>query len=108
MQYLEIDGKVSIEHSGFLCSFTDLEKFSRVVRGHWDIENWQHWVLDIHFEEDKNRTRTDHSQENLALMLRMALNLIRRNRTGKRSIRRHPNKAMANDQYRQQLLTGAT
>jgi hypothetical protein len=36
------------------------------------------------------------------------LNLIRRNGTGKRSIRRHRNKAMANDQYRQQLLTGTT
>jgi len=104
----EIDGKVSIERSEFLCSFADLEKFSRVVRGHWGIENQQHWVLDVHFEEDKNRTRTDHAPENLALMRRMALNLIRRNGTGKRSIRRHRNKAMANDQYRLHLLTGTT
>jgi predicted transposase YbfD/YdcC len=87
---------------------TDLEKLSRVVRGHWGIENQQHWILDIHFEEDKSRTRTDHAPENLALMRRMALNLIRRNGTGKRNIRGHRNKAMANDQYRQQLLTGTT
>ena len=80
---LEIDGKVSIEHSEFLSSFTDLEKFSCVVRGHWGIENQQHWVLDIHFEENINRTRTDHAPENLALVRRMALNLIRRNGTGK-------------------------
>ncbi|MGZ8907861.1 MAG: ISAs1 family transposase [Methylobacter sp.] len=104
----EIYGKVSIERSEFLCSFADLEKFSRVVRGHWGIENQQHWVLDIYFEEDKNRTRTDHAPENLALMRRIALNLIRCNGTGKRSIRRHRNKAMANDQYRQQLQTGTT
>jgi predicted transposase YbfD/YdcC len=65
---LEIDGKISIECSEVLCSLTDLEKFSRVVRGHWGIENQQHWILDIHFEEDKNRIRTDHAPENLALM----------------------------------------
>ena len=67
------------------------------MRGHWGIENQQHWVLDIHFEEDENRTRTNHAPENLALMHRMALNLISRSGTGKRSIRRHRNKAMAND-----------
>lgn len=91
----EIESKVRIERNEFLCSFADLEKFSRGARGHWRIENQPHWVLDIHFEEDKNRTRIDHAPENLALMRRMALNLIRRNGTGKRSIRRHRNKAMA-------------
>ncbi len=64
----EIDGKVSIERSEFLYSFTDLEKFSRVVRGHWGSENQQHGVLDTHFEDDKNRIRADHARENLALM----------------------------------------
>ena len=103
-----IDGKVSIERSEFPCSFTGLEKLSRVVRGLWGIENQQHWVLDIHFEENKNRTRTDHAPENLALMRRLTLNLIRSNGTGKRSIRRNRNKVMANNQHRQQLLTGTT
>jgi hypothetical protein len=40
----EIDGKVSIECNEFLCLFAGLEKFSRVVRGPWGIENQQHWV----------------------------------------------------------------
>lgn len=43
----EIDGKVSIERSEFLCSFTDLEKFSRVVRGHWGIETRRLLMINI-------------------------------------------------------------
>jgi predicted transposase YbfD/YdcC len=31
----------------------------RVVRAHGSIENNLHWVLDIAFDEDSNRTRKD-------------------------------------------------
>jgi hypothetical protein len=48
-------------------------------------------ILLCAFSRKQHRTHTDHVPENLALMRRMALNLIRRNATGKRSIRRHRN-----------------
>ena len=57
----------------FTKPFTDLSRFADGVRQHWAIENSQHWVLDVQFGEDANRTRVDHSAENLALMRRMAL-----------------------------------
>jgi predicted transposase YbfD/YdcC len=47
------------------------------VRAHWGIENGCHWVLDAIFHEDASRTRLPHADENLALLRKIALNLIR-------------------------------
>jgi predicted transposase YbfD/YdcC len=47
------------------------------TRAHWGIENSFHWVLDVVFDEDANRTRTGAAAENLAVLRRIALNLIK-------------------------------
>lgn len=47
------------------------------VRSHWGIENQLHWVLDVAFREDMNRSRIGHSAPNLALLRKLALNLLR-------------------------------
>lgn len=49
----------------------------RVVRTHWSIENNQHWLLDVAFGEDRIATRHDNTGENLAILRRLALNLMR-------------------------------
>lgn len=48
-----------------------------VVRSHWSIENRMHWLLDVLFDEDASRARKDHGPENLAVLRRLALNIIR-------------------------------
>jgi predicted transposase YbfD/YdcC len=48
-----------------------------VVRSHWGIENCMHWLLDVLFDEDASRARKDHGPENLAVLRRLALNIIR-------------------------------
>ncbi|QPK65198.1 ISAs1 family transposase [Methylomonas sp. LL1] len=101
-----IGDKTSVEHRYYLCSFTDLSRFAKGVRQHWAIENSQHWVLDVQFGEDANRARTDHSAENLALMRRMALNLLRNNGPTKDSLKRRKLRACLNDNYRFKLLFG--
>jgi hypothetical protein len=64
----------------WLKSFPDLTNgipshdFAKAVRRHRDIENGQHWVLDVQFDEDANRACKDRSAENLTLIQRMALN----------------------------------
>lgn len=55
----------------------DARQIARAVRSHWGIENSLHWVLDIAFREDDIRARTGHSAENLALIRKLALNLLR-------------------------------
>jgi len=51
--------------------------FARAVRSHWAIENSLHWVLDVTFDEDAARNRADNGPENLAILQRLALNLLR-------------------------------
>jgi predicted transposase YbfD/YdcC len=52
------------------------ERFAEAVRAHWAIENSLHWVLDVTFDEDRARNRKDHGPENLAILRRIALNLL--------------------------------
>lgn len=53
------------------------EQFLKVIRGHWGIENSLHWVLDVVFDEDRSRVRKDHGPENLALLRRLAVSLLK-------------------------------
>jgi predicted transposase YbfD/YdcC len=50
---------------------------AQVVRTHWSIENQLHWVLDVVFDEDAARTRKDYGPENLAVIRRLAQNILR-------------------------------
>jgi predicted transposase YbfD/YdcC len=47
------------------------------VRSHWGIENGLHWVLDVCFREDDSRLRVGHGPENLALLRRLAVSLLK-------------------------------
>lgn len=51
--------------------------FLKSIREHWQIENGLHWVLDIAFREDESRIRKDHAPQNMALLRRIALNLLK-------------------------------
>jgi predicted transposase YbfD/YdcC len=53
------------------------KRLLHVTRSHWAIENQLHWVLDVHFAEDGNRARKDNAPENLAILRRLALNILR-------------------------------
>jgi predicted transposase YbfD/YdcC len=58
-----------------------------ITRTHWSIENQLHWVLDVVFNEDRARNRKDNGPENLAILRKLALNLLR-SHPDKASIRR--------------------
>jgi predicted transposase YbfD/YdcC len=60
--------------------------YAGYVRSHWGIENGLHWILDVSFDEDHCRMRTDHSAENMALLRRLALSLLKQH-GGKGSVR---------------------
>jgi predicted transposase YbfD/YdcC len=52
--------------------------YGHVLRDHWRIENNLHWQLDIAFDEDRNTTVHRHAAENLAMLRRLALVLLKR------------------------------
>lgn len=79
----QVADQESIERRYYMSSLpgtTDdhAKRLSRVIRTHWEIENRVHWVLDVAIGEDTNRTRVGESAQNLALIRKLALNLLRR------------------------------
>lgn len=77
----------------------DARALARAVRSHWGIENEVHWVLDVAFREDESRARVGHSAANLAVIRRLALNLLRADPTRKIGIKGSRLKAGWDDAY---------
>jgi predicted transposase YbfD/YdcC len=50
-------------------------------RAHWHIENRLPWYLDVAFNEDRSRVRKGFGQENLVILRKLALTLLRREKT---------------------------
>ena len=83
-----VQGKTTVERRYYLSSLPlGVETFARAVRGHWGVENKLHWALDVCFREDQSRARAGYAAENLATLRRLALNLLKREKTKKRGIR---------------------
>jgi predicted transposase YbfD/YdcC len=74
-----------------------------VARTHWTIENQLHWVLDVALEEDAARSRKDNAPQNLALLRKLALNLLRTH-PAKGSIKGKIKRAGWNDDFLLSLL----
>jgi predicted transposase YbfD/YdcC len=81
----------------------DAGQFSEQIQAHWKIENSCHWVLDVVFDEDASRVRRDHGAENMALLRRMSLNLIKQDKT-KGSIKVKRKRAAWSSDYLEHLL----
>jgi predicted transposase YbfD/YdcC len=65
----------------------DARTLAGYIRSHWDIENQVYWLLDVTFREDGSRARAGFEPENLAVLRHLALNLLQREPTLKRSIK---------------------
>jgi len=75
------------------------------VRGHWGIENRLHWSLDVTFREDTLRNRVGHSAENFSRIRRLALNLLRRDKTCKNGLKGKRLKACLKQDYLLRIIT---
>lgn len=101
-----IKGEVSRERRYYISSLGgDAKEFGCAVRSHWGIENGLHWVLDMVFGEDYSRVREGYAAENLALLRRLALNLIKHEQSASASIKVKRLKAAWSEDYLLQVLT---
>jgi predicted transposase YbfD/YdcC len=72
------DHKVSTETHYYISSLhADAATLLQSVRDHWGIENRCHWILDVVFNEDASRTKLGFADHNLAILRKIALNLLR-------------------------------
>jgi len=102
----DIQGLVTTERRYYLSSLSlDITCFARAVRSHWGVENNVHWHMDVSFAEDQSRARTGFAAENLATLRRLALNLLKRDKTKKRGIRGKQKNAGWNHRYLLHLLS---
>lgn len=100
-----INGTKSEETRYYISSLdTTAEKMNAYVREHWCVENKLHWSLDVSFNEDANRARTDNSAENLSIIRRVGLNLLKTNTTKKVGIAAKRKTAGWNTEYLETIL----
>lgn len=84
----------------------DAQRIGEVVRSHWAVENSLHWVLDIAFRDDECRKRKDNSAENFSIIRHLTLNLLKQEKTCKRSIKGKRLLAGWDESYLEKVLSG--
>jgi len=101
-----IDDQTSTDRRYYISDLegVDARTMLGYVRGHWGIENRLHWSLDVTFHEDMLRNRIGHSAENLSRIRRLALNLLRRDKTFKAGIKGKRLQACLKEKYLLRIL----
>ena len=101
--------KTTTESRFYLSSLSSNAKtIALALRSHWGIENSLHWALDVTFCEDKSRIRKQNSPENFALLRRLAINLLKQEKTSKQSLKMKRYRAAMDNNYLVQILNSAS
>lgn len=58
----------------------DPKRALEAIRAHWGVEA-MHWTLDMDFDEDRSRARTENIAENLAMLRHVVINVLRLDKT---------------------------
>jgi len=82
----------------------DAQRIAQAIRTHWTIENQLHWVLDVVFHDDASRSRTNNAGQNLILIRHITLNMLRQERSLKKSVRQKRLRAGWDDGYMLKVL----
>jgi predicted transposase YbfD/YdcC len=98
-------GKATDEVRYFISSLpARAKRLARAVRQHWGIENSLHWVLDVAFNEDRLRLRDRDAIENIALLNRLAVSVLRQDKTVQAGVKCKRKRAGWDDDYLLHLL----
>jgi len=101
----EVGERVSREVRYYLSSLeVNAAQMQEIIRGHWAIENSCHWLLDVVFREDDCRVRAGNAAQNLALVRKLALSMLSREKSCKRGMKVKRFKAALDLQYLLKIL----
>ena len=101
-----VKGKTSRTTHYYICSMTgSAEELGHLIRRHWAIENELHWVLDVVFGEDANRTKDRNASANLGAVRRLAVSLLKRVEP-KKSLKRKMFNALMDLEFLKSILAG--
>ena len=114
---IAVETITSVNHiHGGVCGFSiDIRYFltslamegaalAAAVRNHWAIENSLHWVLDIDFREDACRVRDRNAAANLSVIRKIAINLVKADKSKKGSIKGRRKAAGWDNAYMQKII----
>jgi predicted transposase YbfD/YdcC len=102
-----IGDALSVETRYYLSSLpNDAKLLNDAVRSHWGVENSLHWVLDVTFHEDRSRIKKENAPENFGLLRRLALCLLKKESTSKRSLKGKRLRASWDEGYLRRVLCG--
>ena len=103
----EVNGVSSYEQRYYISSHEDksAEFIAGAIRNHWHVENKLHWQLDVSFNEDQNRLRSGFAAQNIALINKIALNLLKNEKSVKVGIKSKRLKAGWDNAYLMKVLT---
>lgn len=100
----QTDSGVTSEKRYLISSLApDSVSLAEAIRCHWQIENRLHWCLDVTFHEDASRVRKDNAPENLNIVKKIAMNLLRLNPLRK-TLPKKRLKACLNNRYLGEIL----
>ena len=78
------DKESGLERRYYICSrVLSAEQLAAAARAHWGVENRLHWIIDVSFGEDGSTIRKDNALQNLSLLKKIVLNIIRLDTTNK-------------------------
>lgn len=104
-RYHKVSGKTEREIRYYITSLKpDAARLNAAIRQHWGIENKLHWALDVSFGEDQSRKRAGYAAQNFSILNRIALNLLKQEKTSKRGIKGKRLKAGWDHDYLLKLL----
>ena len=101
----KVTGQTERETRFYITSLKpDAARLNRSIRQHWGIENKLHWALDVSFGEDLDRKRAGHAAQNYSVLNRIALNLLKQEKTCKLGMKSKRLKAGWDNDYLLHLL----
>src|SRR4051812_36394627 len=102
------DGVEGVEFRYYIGSFAGTaDEYLRATRSHWGVENSLHWVLDVVFREDESRHHAGNSGENLGLLRRLAIGLLKQEKTSPASLKTKRLRCGWDDDYLAKVITSA-